>query len=34
MGVMSAIDRVMHNPQPLNLVDDILRPAGDNPVVQ
>ena len=34
MGVMSSIDQVMHNPQPLNLVDDILRPAGDNPVVQ
>src|ERR1700761_336758 len=34
MGVISSIDRVMHNPQPLNLVDDILRPAGDNPIVQ
>lgn len=34
MGVMSSIDRVMHNPEPLNLVDDILRPAEDNPVVQ
>ena len=34
MGVMSSIDRVMHNPEPLNLVDDILRPAEDNPIVQ
>lgn len=34
MGMMSSLDRVMHNPQPLNLVDDILRPEGDNPVVQ
>jgi NADH-quinone oxidoreductase subunit B len=34
MGVMSSIGRVMHNPEPLNLVDDILRPAEDNPVVQ
>ena len=34
MGVMSSSDRVMHNPEPLNLVDDILRPAEDNPIVQ
>ena len=34
MGMLSSIDRVMHNPEPLNLVDDILRPAEDNPVVQ
>ena len=34
MGVISSIDKVMHNPQPLNLVDDILRPGGDNPIVQ
>ncbi|MGC1549173.1 MAG: NADH-quinone oxidoreductase subunit B family protein [Rhodanobacter sp.] len=34
MGVISSIDRVMHNPQPLNVVDDILRPAGDNPIIQ
>ncbi len=34
MGVISTIDRVMHNPEPLNLVDDILRPAEDNPVMQ
>lgn len=33
MGVMTSIDRVMHNPEPLNLVDDILRPNGDAPVV-
>jgi NADH-quinone oxidoreductase subunit B len=34
MGVISAIDRVMHNPEPLNLVDDILRPGADNPVTK
>ena len=34
MGVISSIDKVMHNPQPLDVVDDILRPSGDNPVVQ
>jgi NADH-quinone oxidoreductase subunit B len=34
MGVMDSISRVMHNPDPLNLVDDILLPAADNPVVQ
>jgi len=34
MGVISTIDRVMHNPEPLNLVDDILRPTEDNPVMQ
>jgi len=32
MGVMTTIDRLMHNPAPLNLVDDILRPNGDAPV--
>ncbi|MGP1664545.1 MAG: NADH-quinone oxidoreductase subunit B, partial [Rhodanobacter sp.] len=34
MGVMDSVSRVMHNPEPLNIVDDILRPAGENPVVQ
>ncbi len=34
MGVIDSVSRVMHNPQPLNLVDDILRPVGDNPVMQ
>ena len=34
MGVISSLDRVMHNPQPLNLVDDILRPVEDNPIMQ
>jgi NADH-quinone oxidoreductase subunit B len=34
MGMSSSISRVMHNPEPLNLVDDILRPGGDNPIVQ
>jgi NADH-quinone oxidoreductase subunit B len=34
MGVIDSVSRVMHNPDPLNLVDDILLPAGNNPVVQ
>ena len=34
MGVIDSVSRVMHNPQPLNLVDDILRPVDDNPVMQ
>ena len=34
MGVIDSVSRVMHNPEPLNLVDDILLPAGSNPVVQ
>jgi NADH-quinone oxidoreductase subunit B len=34
MGVIDSVSRVMHNPEPLNLVDDILLPAGNNPVVQ
>ncbi|HZY34650.1 MAG TPA: NADH-quinone oxidoreductase subunit B family protein [Rhodanobacter sp.] len=34
MGVIDSVSRVMHNPDPLNLVDDILLPASDNPVVQ
>ncbi|MGN6092443.1 NADH-quinone oxidoreductase subunit B [Luteibacter jiangsuensis] len=33
MGVMTSLDRVMHNPEPLNLVDDIIRPNGDPPAV-
>ncbi|MCB1594729.1 MAG: NADH-quinone oxidoreductase subunit B, partial [Xanthomonadales bacterium] len=31
MGVISSL---MHNPEPLGTVDDILRPAGDNPVLE
>ncbi|MDE2308174.1 MAG: NADH-quinone oxidoreductase subunit B, partial [Xanthomonadaceae bacterium] len=34
MGLISGISEVMHNPAPVNVVDDILRPAGDNPLVQ
>ncbi|MHC1479222.1 NuoB/complex I 20 kDa subunit family protein [Frateuria aurantia] len=34
MGVIAGVDRLMHNPEPLNLVDDILRPAESNPLVQ
>ncbi|NII53521.1 NADH-quinone oxidoreductase subunit B [Luteibacter sp. SG786] len=33
MGVMTSLDRVMHNPEPLNLVDDIIRPNGNPPAV-
>ncbi|EQD42666.1 NADH dehydrogenase subunit B, partial [mine drainage metagenome] len=32
--MIQSFDRVMHNPEPLNLVDDILRPTPDNPVMQ
>ena len=34
MGLISRVSSSMHNPEPLNLVDDILLPADDNPVVQ
>ncbi len=34
MGVIQSISRVMHNPEPLDFVDDILRPTPDNPVLQ
>jgi NADH-quinone oxidoreductase subunit B len=34
MGMSNSISRVMHNPEPLNFVDDILRPDGDAPIVQ
>jgi NADH-quinone oxidoreductase subunit B len=34
MGVTTTISRVMHNPEPLNLVDDIIRPNGDAPITQ
>ncbi len=34
MGVMESISNVMHNPIPVASVDDILRPGGDNPLVE
>jgi NADH-quinone oxidoreductase subunit B len=34
MGVIDSISRTMHNPPPVNVVDDILRPGGDSPLVQ
>ena len=34
MGMSDSISRVMHNPPPVNIVDDILRPDGDNPLIQ
>ena len=34
MGVMQSISRVMHNPEPIASVDDILRPDGDNPLIE
>ncbi|MEO8746367.1 MAG: NADH-quinone oxidoreductase subunit B family protein [Rhodanobacter sp.] len=34
MGVRDSISRIMHNPDPLNLVDDILLPQTDQPAAQ
>jgi len=34
MGVIQRIDEAMHNPPPVNIVDDILRPAEDNPLIE
>ena len=34
MGVKQAISSVMHNPEPIGIVDDILRPEGDNPLLE
>jgi len=34
MGVIQRIDEAMHNPPPVNIVDDILRPAEDNPLME
>ena len=33
MGVIQRLDEAMHNPPPVNIVDDILRPGDDNPLV-
>src|SRR4249919_820544 len=34
MGVMQSISDAMHNPLPIQTVDDILRPGGDNPLIE
>ena len=34
MGVIDRIGESMHNPAPVNVVDDILRPGDDNPLIQ
>jgi NADH-quinone oxidoreductase subunit B len=34
MGVMQSLSDAMHNPLPIQTVDDILRPGGDNPLVE
>ena len=33
MGVIQRLDEAMHNPAPVNIVDDILRPTEDNPLM-
>ncbi len=34
MGVMQSVTEALHNPLPIQTVDDILRPGGDNPLVE
>ena len=34
MGVIQTFTRVMNNPEPIASVDDILRPEGDNPLLE
>lgn len=34
MGVIQSVSRAMHNPEPISSVDDILRPDGDNPLIE
>ena len=34
MGVIQTFARVMNNPEPIASVDDILRPEGDNPLLE
>ena len=34
MGVMRSLSDAMHNPVPIATVDDILRPGGDNPMIE
>ena len=34
MGVIQTLDGLMNNPSPEGRVDDILRPEGDNPLLE
>jgi len=34
MSVIGTVDRLMNNPIPLGRVDDILRPQGENPLLE
>ena len=34
MGVMQSISNALHNPLPIETVDDILRPGPDNPLIE
>ena len=34
MSLVTRIADTMHNPAPVNVVDDILRPGDDNPLMQ
>jgi NADH-quinone oxidoreductase subunit B len=34
MGVSQTLGRLMHNPLPEGRLDDILRPEGDNPLLE
>ena len=34
MGVKEVVSRAMHNPTPAGIVDDILRPEGNNPLLE
>ncbi|MCC7256070.1 MAG: NADH-quinone oxidoreductase subunit B, partial [Dokdonella sp.] len=34
MSVVSRFSEMMHNPAPVNVVDDILRTDDDNPLIQ
>jgi NADH-quinone oxidoreductase subunit B len=34
MGIVDRIGNMMHNPAPVDVVDDILRPGDDNPLIQ
>ena len=34
MGIVDRISATMHNPAPVDIVDDILRPGDENPLIQ
>lgn len=34
MGVIQTLDRLMTNPMPEGRVEDILRPEGENPLLE